>query len=86
NIINELDIIEGLLRKAVAENAHKAMDQDDYNKRYNQMVDRYKLAQAELSKVEKMKQERKYQKESIINFIRKLKNQEMLLDEFDEDL
>lgn len=43
-IQNEMKIVEELFRKMVDENSRKAMDQKEYSKKYNELVERYKKA------------------------------------------
>ncbi len=85
-IQNEMEIVEELFRKMVDENSRKAMDQKEYSKKYNELVERYKKAQDELTEVEEKHQENKVRKDSIDTFIDRLKSQETILTEFDEAL
>ena len=70
----------------VDENSRKVMDQKEYSKKYNELVERYKKAQDELNKIEEKIQEDKVRKDSIDNFIDRFKNQDTILTEFDEAL
>ncbi|SHI21499.1 hypothetical protein SAMN02745180_02925, partial [Sporanaerobacter acetigenes DSM 13106] len=85
-IQNEMEIVEELFRKMVDENSRKAMDQKEYSKKYNELVERYKKAQDELTEVEEKHQENKVRKDSIDTFIDRLKSQETILTDFDEAL
>lgn len=85
-IQNEMEIVEELFRKMVDENSRKAMDQKEYSKKYNELVERYKKAQDELNEIEEKQQENKVRKDSIDTFIDRLKSQETILTEFDEAL
>ena len=85
-IQNEMEIVEELFRKMVDENSRKAMDQKEYSKKYNELVERYKKAQDELNEIEEKQQENKVRKDSIDTFIDRLKNQDNILTEFDEAL
>lgn len=81
-----MEIVEELLRKMVDENSRKAMDQKEYSKKYNELVERYKKAQDELNEVEEKQQENKVRKDSIDTFIDRLKSQDTILTDFDEAL
>jgi len=49
----ELGILEGIIRKLIAENAAAAIEQDDYNRRLEAHMDRYKAAEARYAEVQK---------------------------------
>ena len=85
-IQNEIEVVEELFRKMVDRNSRKAMDQKEYSKKYNELVERYEKAQDELNEIEEKQQENKVRKDSIDTFIDKLKSQETILTEFDEAL
>ena len=85
-IQNEMEIVEELFRKMVDENSRKAMDQKEYSKKYNELAERYKKAQDELTEVEEKHQENKVRKDSIDTFIDRLKSQDTILTDFDEAL
>ncbi len=78
--------MEKLLRKIVDENSRKAMNQKEYSKKYNELVERYKKTQDELNEIEEKQQENKVRKESIDTFIDRLKSQDTILTDFDETL
>lgn len=85
-IQNEMEIVEELFRKMVDENSRKAMDQKEYSKKYNELVERYKKAQDELNEIEEKQQENKVRKDSIDTFIDRLESQDTILIDFDEAL
>ncbi|WP_352418956.1 hypothetical protein [Proteiniborus sp.] len=85
-IQNEMEIVEELFRKMVYENSRKAMDQKEYSKKYNELVERYKKAQDELNEIEEKQQENKVRKDSIDTFIDRLESQDTILIDFDEAL
>jgi site-specific DNA recombinase len=70
----------------VDENSRKVMNQKEYSKKYNELVERYKKAQDELNEIEEKIQEDKVRKDSIDTFIDKLKSQDTNLTDFDEAL
>ena len=81
-----MEIVEELFRKMVDENSRKAMDQKEYSKKYNELVERYKKAQDELNEIEEKQEENKVRKDSIDTFIDRLKSQDTILTDFDEAL
>ncbi|WP_415918289.1 hypothetical protein [Xylanivirga thermophila] len=62
------------------------MDQTEYSKKYNKLVERYKKAQDELNEIEEKQQDDKVRKDSIDTFIDRLKSQDTILADFDEAL
>lgn len=82
-IQNEMEVVEELFRKIVDENSRKTMDQKEYSKKYNELVERYKKGQDELNEVEEKQQENKVRKDSIDTFIDRLKSQDIILTDFD---
>jgi hypothetical protein len=70
----------------VEENAHSAMDQSEYQERYNELVDRYETAKRRLDAIADEKQARAAKRESISRFLTDLKRLDGLLAEFDEEL
>ena len=49
----ELDILEGVIRKLIAENAAAAIEQNDYTRRMEVHMERYKTAEARCAEVQK---------------------------------
>ena len=43
-VLDEMEVVAGLMEKAISENAKKAQDQKAYEKRYQKLVDRYEKA------------------------------------------
>lgn len=74
-----MEVVEELLMKMVDENSKRAINQDEYLQKYNELVERYKKAQDELSEIEEKWQEQKVRKDSINRFIEELKSQETIL-------
>jgi len=85
-IDTECLLIETAIEKLVAENARAVIDQDEYNKRYHEWVAKYnglqKKRQALVSAIA-MQQARRNQMKA---FTSELKQQDKLLDAFDEGL
>ncbi len=75
-----------LLHKCVEENAHSVLDQEQYQKRYTSLVERYEAAKDGLRKIEDKRLERNAKRESIGVFIRMMGENDKLLSEFDEGL
>ena len=83
---NELEVMEELIRKAINENAHNALDQQAYQQRYNDLCQRYEKAQARLGKLENLRLERTAKRVKIKLFMEQLNARDMLVEVFDEEL
>ena len=83
---NELEVTEELIRKAINENAHNALDQQAYQQRYNDLCQRYEKAQARLGELENLRLERTAKRVKIKLFMEQLNARDMLVEVFDEEL
>jgi hypothetical protein len=83
---DEHDVVMELLRRCVDENAHNAMDQAEYQKRYDDLIERHETAKYKIVKLNETRAERAVKKERILEFLKVLTKNEMLITEFDKDL
>ena len=74
---NELEVTEELIRKAIDDNAHNALDQQAYQQRYNDLCQRYEKAQARLGEVESQRLERTAKRVKIKLFMEQLNARDM---------
>ena len=72
----EIAVTVELTQNAVAENARVAQDQDDYNKRYNALVERYDRLKAQYDEVSTAISDNEARYEQMGRFITVLKGQE----------
>jgi len=82
----EMNALAGMTQDIVAENARIAQNQDDYQKRYNELVGQYNEAKSRYDEVTQSISAKEAQSTRISEFIRELKAQEEILTEFDERL
>ena len=82
----EIAVTVELTQNAVAENARVAQDQDDYNKRYNALVERYDRLKAQYDEVSTAISDNEARYEQMGRFITALKDQEGVITEFDDAL
>lgn len=82
----EINTTVGLMRRLVHENSRKVINQDEYNSEYDSYLKKYEELKTELSKFEDKKSEFKARVDKIEMFINDLKNNDKLIDEFDEKL
>lgn len=71
----EIAVTVELTQNAVAENARVAQDQDDYNKRYNALVERYDRLKAQYDEVSTAISDNEARYEQMGRFITVLKDQ-----------
>ena len=82
----ELNVVAGLIQQCINENAHIALDQTEYQKRYDRLANRLEDVQGRLNEVNQAITEKQAQRERIEMFLDGLKKQKDLVTEFDEDL
>lgn len=82
----ELNVVAELIQQCVNENARIALDQEEYQKRYDGLAERFDGVQERLDKVSHAITERQAQREKIEMFLAGLEKQDGLLMEFDENL
>ena len=81
---DELDVVVGLTRKWVAENAKTAQDSDEFMARYREYDARYEELQGRIDELEVAKRERQDRVKQFEIFIRALEKQHGELTEFDD--
>ena len=62
---SECEVVAELTRKAVEENARAALDQNEYNARYNALIARFEAADARLAELEAERVERRRKRANI---------------------
>ena len=83
---DECAVVMELIRRCVEENAHSAMDQDEYQERYNGLVARYETAKNRLDAISDEKQARGVKRESISLFLADLRQRDSIVEAFDQEL
>lgn len=83
---NEIEVVAGMIQQTIGENAHFALDQGEYQERYNGLVDRFDLAKARHTAVTEEITDKQTRLSTINAFLNTLRKQEKLLTEFDEKL
>lgn len=75
-----------MIQQAIGENAHFALNQGEYQERYNGLVDRFDLAKVRHTAVTEEITDKQTRLSTINAFLYTLRKQENLLTEFDEKL
>ena len=84
--VAELNIIAEQMQTAIAENSRTALDQNEYERRYADLTERYNTIKADYDKISEQIESKKAQRELFKGFIRGLEKQGALVEEFDEGL
>ncbi|MDD3881738.1 MAG: recombinase family protein [Eubacteriales bacterium] len=80
---NEYDVVEGLIRRLISENAQVGLDPDEYARRETELLARYDAEKAAMTDIETQIQECKTRRTKLATFIRALEKQDGLIAEFD---
>ena len=86
DIRSEMDVVAGLIRSCIAENATQEMDQTSYQVRYNSYVDRYEKLKDRYAELQNQHEERDEKAILIGGFMFELYEMEVLPIAFDERL
>ena len=70
---DEIEIVSGLTRKLIAENATTAIPQDEYNRKYDALVERYHAAQDRLDELQNLRITRSFQADVLECFMFEIK-------------
>lgn len=82
----ELDVVIGLIHRIIEENARTPLDQEEYERRYNELVARYDALKQNIDDNESMRLSRLARCDKLTEFIDLLEKKDGLLTEFDEGL
>ena len=85
-LLRELDVIAGLIRKSIDENSATAQDQTEYTSRYNAYVDRYEKAKARYDSLAANRQDKLAGAKAVERFMAVLDERDDPLKEFDRHL
>ena len=86
NLNDELLVISELLSKLIKENSKSSMTQDDYNKKYEELTNRYERAKEKHEDLTKVRSNKKAQALSMKSFLSNLKRIDDKLSEWNENV
>ena len=72
--VTELNIIAEQMQTAIAENSRTAIDQNEYERRYADLTEKYNTIKSEYDKISEQIESKKAQRELFKGFIRHWKN------------
>ena len=82
---SEMAVVSDLIEKCIHENAHVALDQDEYQKRYDELTERFEGIKAQYETLEETIRSKQSRKAAIEAFLKTLEKAE-LLDTFETSL
>ena len=82
----ETQVIAEMIKAAVKDNASTPQSQEEYQKKYEALTQRYETAAAELERLQALRTRRTRQDKAMANFIRTLRKQPELLTEWDDTI
>ena len=68
-MLQEMDVVAGLIQKCINENAVQAIDQDEYINRYNALVERHEKLQSRYDTLQKKRERRLLQADAMSGFL-----------------
>ncbi len=84
--MDEMNVLSDRVQKCISENARIAQDQTDYQKRYDELVNRYETTKASYDRTEKSIKDRHAKAERLGAFVKALAAQDASVTEFNEGL
>lgn len=78
DILQELDVVSGLIKRCVNENAAQPLDQTAYIDRYNSLVDRYEKLQARYDSLQQQRERRLLQADALSGFLFEISELDLL--------
>ena len=82
----KIEVVVELSRKAIYENAHTAVEQDEWHKRNNGYLERHRKATERVTELEGLKRKRQSKSLMLDGFMQSLTNRDSILEEFDDRL
>lgn len=83
---DEAEVLVGVIRKFVEKNAHNALNQNEYENKYNELARKYEELKVSIEEKEKKRFNQKIKHENIKTFLESLEECDGLITEFDEEL
>ena len=81
----EMKVVSALIEQLIAENARTVQDQNEYNKSYNALAERFQTAKTRLEEVTAEITRIKFDHERMRQFIKKLRSTPDIVTDFDEE-
>ena len=85
-LLAEMEVLEGLMQKAVLDNAETAQDQEEYNKRYDSYIKKYAQLKKQYGDTQAKCRMRQHKAQILDSMVEKLQNANIDAVSFDEKL
>ena len=85
-LYEEVDVVVELTRRCVEENSQEALNQEEYLKRYNSLVERHDSLKKRIATLETQKQEKQFKGSYISGLMFEITEYETAISEFDEQM
>lgn len=85
-VTEEMSVLVEMTQSIITENARMILDQENYEKRYNSLVDRYEEKKIRYDELTTVIAEKQAQNEIIENFIKTIKKMDGIVESFDEGI
>lgn len=85
-LLQDMEVVAGLIQKCVNENAMQTIDQDEYINRYNALVERHEKAQSRYDSLQKKRERRLIQADVMSGFLFAITELDTLQFQFDPAL
>ncbi|MCC8075266.1 MAG: recombinase family protein [Clostridiales bacterium] len=82
---DELALVTELVQKAITENAHHALDQREYQQRYDALTERYNVTKAQLDAVTEQIKQKELSRAALTDFQKALRSRKAILTKFDPE-
>lgn len=83
NLREEMDVVSELIQQAIEQNASMAMDQVEFEQRYQSLSERFQRAADQLKGIEAECARRTHKRSELETFIKNLRSRKMPIEEFD---
>lgn len=82
----EIEVVAELIRKSIYENAHVAVNQDEFNERHSGYMERHQNAAERIASLETQRRERQNKLIILDKYIKEIESRPLVIDEFDDKL
>lgn len=82
----EIEVIAELTRKSIYENAHVAVDQDQFNERHSGYMEHHQNAAERIASLEAQRREQQNKLITLDKYIKEIVSRPLVIDEFDDKL
>lgn len=86
NLTNEMQVVADMVQNCISENARVAQNQEEYGKRYDELVRRYEEVKAKHDETVQAIHAKRVTAETLATFYKAIKQRDAALTEFDEGL